>query len=436
MSAGSVQAPRERPRVVIVGGGFAGLSAARVLKQAPVDVLLLDRTNHHLFQPLLCQVATSVLAATDITVPIRWALREQRNTRVLMADVREVDVTRRVVRVDDERREIPWDYLVLAAGARHSYFGHDAWEQVAPGLKSVDDALHIRNRFLLAFERAEKTTDDAERRALQTFVIVGGGPTGVELAGMLPTIATRTMKHEFRTIDPAQTRVILVEGGPRILPTFPEELATRARHDLEKLGVQVWTRSIVTSVDDRGVNMGDERLEARTVFWAAGNAASPLGRLLGVPVDRAGRVTVLPDLSIPGHPEVFVVGDLAVATSDGAPVPAVAPAANQQGTQAARNIMRTIAGEPRQPFAYRDKGNLATIGREYAVADFGRFRLTGRLAWWFWLFVHIMYLAGFRNRVSVLVEWAYAFLSYQRGSRLITGGRVATAEQRERQASV
>ena len=425
MSAGYVQAPRERPKVVIVGGGFAGLSAARVLKHAPVGVVLLDRANHHTFQPLLYQVATSVLAATDITVPIRWALRKQRNARVLLADVREVDVERRVVRVDDDRREIPWDYLVLAAGARHSYFGHDEWEQVAPGLKSIDDALHIRNRFLLAFERAEKTADDAERRALQTFVIVGGGPTGVELAGMLPTIATRTMKHEFRTIDPAQTRVILVEGGPRILPTFPEELATRARHDLEKLGVQVWTRSIVTSVDDRGVNMGDERLEARTVFWAAGNAASPLGRQLGVPVDRAGRVPVLPDLSIPGHPEVFVVGDLAAVTSDGKPVPGVAPAANQQGTQAARNIMRTIAGEARQPFAYRDKGNLATIGREYAVADFGRIRVTGRLAWWLWLFVHIMYLAGFRNRVSVLVEWAYAFLTYQRGSRLITGVRGA-----------
>jgi NADH dehydrogenase len=405
---------------VIIGGGFGGLYAARALGRAPVELTVVDRTNHHVFQPLLYQVATAVLAPSDITSPIRWMLRKQRNTLVLLDEVERIDPQRRVVIVADGERELPYDYLIVASGARHSYFGHDEWEPVAPGLKSVQDAREIRRRFLLAFEEAEKSESEAEQHALLTIVIVGGGPTGVELAGIIPDIVKKGMRRDFRRIDTSTTRVILLEAGPRILPTFPEELAERARRDLLALGVEVRTGARVTDVGPEGVTVGDESIAAGTVFWAAGNAASPLGASLGVPLDRAGRVPVAPDLSLPGHPEVFVVGDLAAVTQpDGSLVPGVAPAAMQEGRTAAENILRIVRREPTVAFRYRDKGNLATIGRHYAIADFGRFRLTGNLAWWFWLFVHIMYLAGFRNRLSVLVEWAYSYVTYQRGARLI-----------------
>jgi len=409
------------PHVVIIGAGFGGLYAARALKRAPVDVTVIDRTNHHVFQPLLYQVATATLPATSITAPIRWLLRRQRNTQVLMAEVREIDVDRRVVIIDEERREMSYDYLIVAAGSRHAYFGHPEWEEQAPGLKSIEDALEIRRRLLLAFERAEKVENPRERVAYLNFVIVGGGPTGVELAGMIPMIARHSLANEFRNVDTRSARIILVEGGPRVLPTFPENLAARAMRDLEELGVEVRTNSFVTGVEPGAVCIGDERIETRTVLWAAGNAASGLGKFLGVQLDKFGRINVEPDLSLPGHPEVFVIGDLAAIVTDGRQVPGVAPAAMQEGRTAARNIVRVLRRQPRIAFRYRNKGDLATIGRMRAIADFGRFHMTGPIAWWFWLFVHIMYLAGFRNRAEVLLEWAYAFFTYQRGSRLITG---------------
>ena len=412
-----------RPRVLIIGGGFGGLYAARELRDALVDVTLVDRTNHHVFQPLLYQVATATLAPSDIAVPIRWLLRNQRNTDVLMGNVTQLDTSRRVAVLDDGK-ELPYDFLILATGSRHSYFAHPEWEERAPGLKSLDDALEIRRRFLSAFEQAERATDAAERDALLTFVIVGGGPTGVELAGMLPTIARHTLRSDFRHIDPAQARVLLLEGGPRILPTFPEDLAAHAERDLRELGVEVRTKTIVTAVEPGAVCVGDERIVARTVLWAAGNTASPLGRLLGadVPIDRIGRVIVEPDLSVPHHPEIFVVGDLAVMTSGGKLVPGVAQGAIQSGRAAARNVLHTLRSESRQPFRYRNKGDMATIGRHRAIADFGHGRhVAGHLAWWLWLFIHILYLAGFRNRLSVLLEWAYSYATYGRGARLITG---------------
>jgi NADH dehydrogenase len=409
-----------KPRIVIIGGGFGGLYAARKLKHVDAEVLVIDRTNHHLFQPLLYQMATAVLPPSDITSPIRVLLRKQRNTMVVLAEVERVDTGRRIVELRDGR-EVTYDYLILATGARHSYFGNAQWESLAPGLKSLDDAREIRRRFLLAFENAEKSDDPAVQQEWMTFVIVGGGPTGVELAGMLPDIAHFAMRRDFRRIDTAKTRVILLEGGPRILPSFPEHLSAHAERDLRELGVEVHTGAMVTRITPTAVYVGEQKYDARTVFWAAGNEASPVGRTLGVPVDKVGRVIVEPDLSIPGHPEVFVIGDLAAAKqADGSLVPGVAPAAMQEGRAAAENIIRSIRGEPREAFHYHDKGNLATIGRHKAVADFGRFRIAGWLAWWFWLFVHIMYLAGFRNRVSVLIEWAYAYFTYQRGSRLIT----------------
>ena len=401
-----------------MGGGFGGTRAARKLRTAPVRVTLIDRTNHHVFQPLLYQVATAGLAGSDIASPIRWMLRHQRNATVLMSEVSGVDAERRVVRLD-EGQEIPYDYLIAATGARHSYFGHGEWEAHAPGLKSLEDALEIRRRFLLAFELAEKADDVAERQALQTFVLVGGGPTGVELAGVMQEIA-RAMRSDFRRIDTRQTRVILLEGGPRVLPSFPESLSARAHKDLIDLGVEVRVNALVTRVEPDVVWVGEERIATRTVFWAAGNEASRVGRSLGSRHDRAGRVEVEADLSVPGRPEIFVVGDLAIVKQDGKQVPAVAPAAMQMGSLAARNIRHDLRGEPRVSFRYRNKGDLATIGRYKAIADFGRFHVTGRLAWWFWLFVHIMYLVGFRNRLSVLLQWAYAYFTYQRGVRLIT----------------
>lgn len=422
-----------RPRVVIIGGGFAGISAAQALADAPVDVTVVDRTNHYLFQPLLYQVATGVLSPADIAMPIRTLLRKQRNARVLLAQVESIDVSTRTVTADEERQRLSYDYLIVATGARHSYFGHPEWETVAPGLKTLDDAREIRNRFLLAFEEAEKSPDPAEQEALLTFVIVGGGPTGVELAGMLPTIARKGIRREFRRIDPARVRVMLLEGGQRLLPAFSEDLSARACRDLEGLGVRCRTGAMVTRVTSDAVFVGDEHVPTRTVFWAAGNAASPLVASMHVATDRAGRAIVRPDLSLSEYPEVFVAGDAAAAVlltdprsgemaGPGAPqyVPAVAAAANQMGAHAGAMIRRTLRGEPRIAFRYRDRGTMAVIGRGKALADFGRVRFTGMIAWLIWLFVHLLYLAGFRNRVSVLIEWAYAYATYRPGARLVS----------------
>lgn len=411
----------QRPHVVIIGGGFGGLSAARALRTANVDVTVIDRTNHHLFQPLLYQVATAALSAGDVTAPIRHILRKQANTRVLLAEVRDIDPAAHTVTIDYPDRRISYDYLIVAPGSRHAYYGHDEWEPFAPGLKAIEDAAEIRRRFLLAFERAEKSDDPLEQEALMTFVIVGGGPTGVELSGAFPTIARKALYPDFRNIDTRKSRVILLEGGPRVLPSFPERLSEIAKRSLEEIDVEVRTNSIVTRVEPDAVYIGEERIPTRTVFWAAGNAASPLGATLGAPLDRVGRVMVEADLSIPGHPDVFVIGDLAlVVREDGRPVPGVSPAAMQEGRTAARNIRRMIGKRPTIPFRYRNKGDLAVIGRSRAIADFGKVQFSGRIAWLLWLFVHIMYLVGFRNRISVFVQWAYSYLTYQRGVRLIT----------------
>ena len=409
-----------RPRVVIIGGGFGGISAAHALKRANVDITLIDRTNHFIFQPLLYQVATAALAPSDITAPIRWILRSQRNTEVLMAEAREIDTGRRVVRVDDDLRELPYDYLIVAPGSRHSYFGHDEWEPYAPGLKAIEDASEIRRRFLMAYEIAEKFEDPKEQEEYLTFVIVGGGPTGVELSGAIPFIAKKALVSEFRRVDTRRTRVVLVEAGPRILPSFPEDLAQRAARDLADLGVEIRVNSFVTKVERDGVWVGNEKIRSRTAFWAAGNKASSLGKCLGAPLDNAGRVKVNDDLSVPGHPEIFAIGDIATFQQDGRLVPWVAPAANQQGAFAAKSIIRDTRRQPRKKFHYFNKGDLATIGRSRAIADFGRVRFAGRLAWFLWLFVHIMYLVGFRSRIVVFIEWAYAYFTYQAGVRLIT----------------
>ena len=408
------EATSGRPRVVIVGGGFGGLSAARALRGADVSVTLIDRTNHYLFQPLLYQVATGVLSPADIASPIRFLLRRQRNATVLMEEVTSIDVPNKAVHVG--AAAVPFDYLILATGSRHSYFNHPEWESIAPGLKTLEDARQIRHRFLRAFELAERSTDRAQQQALLTFVIVGGGPTGVELAGVMPTIAAKGLRPDFRNVDPACVRVLLLEGGPRLLPTFPESLSERARRDLEALGVECRTNALVTRITDECVYVGDERIATRTVYWAAGNVASPLARSLGAPVDRAGRVLVEPDLSIPGNANVFVVGDAAARPL----IPGVAAAANQMGTHAGRMIRRTLDGQPRVPFRYWNKGTLAVIGRNRAVADLGRVKLAGLLGWWFWVGVHIAYLAGFRNRLSVMLEWAYAYVTFRPGARLIT----------------
>ncbi|MGI8618514.1 MAG: NAD(P)/FAD-dependent oxidoreductase [Gemmatimonadaceae bacterium] len=415
----------QRPHVVIIGGGFAGLNAARALRRAQVQITLVDRTNHHLFQPLLYQVATASLSPGDITAPIRWILRRQKNVFVMLGEVTGIDVASRTVSLDSARRWITYDYLVLAPGGRHSYFSHPEWESLAPGLKSIEDAVEMRRRFLLSFERAELCDDDAERAAYQTVVIVGAGPTGVELAGAIPDIAYKALPRDFRRIDTRMTRVILVEAGDRVLPAYPAALSQRARRDLEALGVEVRLNSIVTEVRADRVCIGDDSIPARTVFWAAGNEISPLTRFLGASLDRAGRVLVEPDLTVAGHPEVFVIGDAAHIVCGGRTVPGVAPAAMQQGRAAGRNIARSLAGKERVPFDYFNKGDLATIGRHKAVADFGRFHFGGRLAWWLWLTIHITYLIGFRNRATVLIEWAYAYFTYQRGVRLITGSERA-----------
>ena len=409
-----------QPHVVIVGAGFGGLTAARALRKAPLRVTVVDRRNHHLFQPLLYQVATAALSPADIAYPIRSILRRQRNATVLLADADAVDPASREIVLTDGR--IPYDFLIVATGARHAYFGHDEWEPRAPGLKSLEDALEIRRRILLAFERAERETDPERRRALLTFVLVGGGPTGAELAGAIGEISRRVLARDFRAIDPRETRVLLVEAGPRILPSFPEELAEKASRSLRGLGVEIRTGSPVTSIGPDFVEIAGTRLPAGTVLWAAGVAASPLARSLGIPLDRAGRVLVEPDLTIPGRPEVFVIGDLAAFLHQtGKPLPGVAQVAIQQGRHAARNIERTLRGEPRVPFRYRDPGNLAVLGRAAAIADLGRIRLSGFPAWLFWCFVHILFLIGFRNRFIVAFEWAWAYFSDKRGARLITG---------------
>jgi NADH dehydrogenase len=405
--------------VVIVGAGFAGLRAARVLGRAPVRVTVLDRKNHHLFQPLLYQVATAALSPGDIAAPIRHVLRRQRNTEVLLADVRAIRPEERTVVLD--RGALRYDRLLLATGAAHSYFGRPEWARVAPGLKTIEDALEIRRRLLGAFEMAEREGDAARREPWLTFVVVGAGPTGVELAGALAEIARRTLARDFRRFSPASARVLLLEAAPRVLPAFPPELSEKARRQLERLGVEVRTGAPVTAIDGEGVVASGERIPSRTVLWGAGVAASPLARSLGVPLDRAGRVLVAPDLSVPGRPEILVAGDLAAVVQDGAPVPGVAPAALQMGEAAAENVLRDLRGEPRRPFRYRDKGLLATIGRASAVARIGRFRFGGVLAWLLWLFVHILFLVGFRNRVAVVLEWAWAYATFGRPVRLITG---------------
>jgi NADH:ubiquinone reductase (H+-translocating) len=407
------------PHVVIVGGGFGGLYAAFALRDAPVRLTLVDRRNHHLFQPLLYQVATAALNPSDIAEPIRSILRRQRNTTVLLAEARAVDVAARRVQLEGEA--LDYDFLIVATGATHSYFGHDEWAAHAPGLKSIEDALEIRRRVFSAYEAAERERDAARRRALLTFVIIGAGPTGVELAGALAEISRHALSDEFRRIDPREARVILVEGMDRVLPPYPADLSASARAQLGRLGVEVRTGSRVTGVDAGGVSLGDERLAARTVLWAAGVQASPLARSLGGPLDRAGRVHVGPDLELPGHPEVFVVGDLAAFEQDGQPVPGIAPTAMQQGRHAAASIVRALRGEPPRPFRYVDKGSFATIGRGAAVGNvFGRWRMSGLAAWLAWLAIHIFFLIGFRNRVLVLFHWAYSYLTYRRGARLIT----------------
>ncbi len=415
-----MNSPAGRPRVIVVGAGFGGLAAARALAHVPVQLTVVDRRNHHLFQPLLYQVATAALSPGDIAYPIRSILRHQANARVLLAEVVAIDVARREVRLADG--SLPYDFLVVAGGAGHAYFGHDAWEKDAPGLKTLEDAIHIRRRILLAFEQAERETDPAVRRDLLTFVIVGGGPTGVELAGAIAEISRHVIVSDFRSIDPREARIVLVEAGPRLLPAMLPATSETAAATLVRLGVEVRVGTPVTDVDARGVSIGGERLAARTVVWAAGVAASPLARSLGVPLDRAGRVPVEPDLSVAGHPEVFVIGDLSVYTHQtGRPLPGLSPVALQQGRAVAGNIRATLAGRPRHRFHYVDKGTMAVIGRSEAVAEIAGLRFSGLVAWLLWCFVHIFFLIGFRNRIIVMMEWAWAYFTYQRGARLITG---------------
>ena len=408
------------PHVLIVGGGFGGLSAAKALRGRAVSVTLLDRHNYHLFQPLLYQVATATLSPGDIAAPIRWIFRRSPNIRVLLGEASSVDMAnRRVVLTDGA--DLAYDFLIVATGSSHTYFGHDDWARFAPGLKTLEDALEIRKRVLLAFERAERETDPARRQELLTFVLVGGGPTGVELAGTLAEIARQTLRHEFRSIDPGRARIVLVEAGPTILPSFPERLRQAARTSLARLRVEVRERSAVTGADAHGVMLGAERLVAGTVLWTAGVAASPLIRSLGVPLDRAGRVSVKPDLSVPGHPEVFVVGDAASFVDEsGKPLPGVAQVAIQQANHAARTILDRVKGRASTRFVFHDKGSMAIVGRGSAVADLGWVQFSGFVAWLAWLFLHIVKLVGFRNRLVVLLEWGIAYMTFQRSVRLIT----------------
>ena len=403
-----------RPRVVILGCGFGGLWAAQGLRKADVDVTVLDRTNHHLFTPLLYQVATAGLSAPSISAPIRHILSEQKNATVLLGEAASVDVAARCVRLEDGD-QIPYDRLIVATGSVNTYFGHDAWAAYAPALKTLDDAMTIRRRVLLAFEHAERETDAARRAQWLTFVVIGAGATGVELAGTLAEISRRTLHGEFRRFDPRNTRVVLVEGTDRVLPPYPPELSEKARLQLERLGVTVWLGKRVTDIDAEGVTLGNERLASRNVLWAAGVTSSPLGRSLGVPLDRTGRVQVESDLSVAGHPEIFVVGDLAAVEG----VPGIAPAAKQMGRLAARNVVLSLQNKPTKPFAYKDYGQLATIGRNAAVAMFGRLHISGYPAWLLWLLAHVYFLINFRNRLTVLIDWAWAYWTFERSARIV-----------------
>ena len=416
----SDRSTKPKPRVVIVGGGFGGLSTAKGLADAPFDITLIDRNNHHLFQPLLYQVATAALSPADIASPIRGILRGQRNTKIMLAEVSGVDAVRKEVIADAKR--LAYDYLVIATGARHAYFGHDDWAIFAPGLKTVDDATYLRRRILLAFERAENETDLDERRRLMTFVVVGGGPTGVEMAGAIAELAKRALASDFQSIDPLCATIILVEAGPRLLTPFVPSLSDAARRSLQQLGVEVRLGVAVTSCSCEGVRLGDEFIPTRTIIWAAGVMASPAGRWLGAESDRAGRVKVRSDLSVPGHTDVFVIGDTAAATgADGTMLPGVAPVAKQQGQYVARALIARYRGRTTAAFRYRDFGSLATVGRARAVAQFGKIRLSGFPAWVLWSVAHIYFLIGFRSRFVVALNWAWSYITFQRGSRLITG---------------
>src|SRR6516164_1937188 len=409
-----------RPEVVVIGAGFGGLSAAVGLGHVAADVTVIDRRNYHLFQPLLYQVATAALSPADIAAPIRGILSRQANTDVVLGTVTGIDTTDRAVLIGERR--IPYDQLIIATGARESYFGHDEWATLTLGLKKIEDATTMRRRILVAFERAEDSDDEEERRRLLTFVIIGGGPTGVELAGALAELAKAALARDFRRIDPTTARIVLIEAGPRLLPGFPPTLSEQAARALTRLGIEVRLGAKVTGVDQCGVLLGDQRIDSRTLIWAAGVAASPAAEWLGVTPGRGGRVPVGPDLTLPGHPEIFVIGDTAEVRGTDGLLPGIAPVAKQQGAYVARVIAARFAGEPSPaPFRYRDFGKLATIGRREAVVDFGRLRLTGRLAWLAWGVAHIYFLTGFRNRMAVAIDWLWSYLTYQRGARLITG---------------
>ena len=409
-----------QPHVVIIGGGFAGLYTARGLRHADCRITVLDRHNYHLFQPLLYQVATAALNPSDIAAPIRAILRHQKNATVLLGEATAIDTANKRIALADG--ELTYDFLVLATGATHSYFNHPEWEQVAPGLKTIDDALEIRRRVLLAFEAAERESDLERQKALLTFVVIGAGPTGAEMAGALSEIARQALVRDFRHFRSDSARVILLEGKDRVLPPYPPELSAKAQKQLEDLGVEVITSASVTDITETAVHIGDRVIPTHTVIWGAGVQASPLAKTLGVPLDRAGRVLVNADLTIPGHREVFVLGDLAAAQQpDGSFVPGVAPGAIQAGQHTAKNLIRALEGQPLRPFRYNDKGSLATLGRARAVADFGKFTLSGFTAWFAWLAIHLFFLIGFRNRFLVITQWAWAYFTYQRGARLITG---------------
>ena len=409
-----------RPKVLIVGAGFGGLTAARRLAKLPVQLTLLDRKNHHTFQPLLYQVATAGLSPGEIAAPIRWILRSHLNVEVLLEEVTDFNLESK--QVITEEQTLNYDFLIIASGATHAYFGHEEWEPLAPGLKTIEDALEIRRRVLLAFELAERQIAEGRSESPLQFVVIGAGPTGVELAGTLAEIARHALNHEFRNIDPRQSHILLIEGGPRVLPSYSAELSRKAEDQLRRLGVKVRTSHMVTGVEPGAVLIGSEKIPSSVILWAAGVAASPLGRKLGVPVDRAGRVLVQPDLSIPQHPEVFVIGDLAaLKDKSGKLLPGVAPVAIQQGDWVAETISRDLEKQPRRDFHYHDKGSLATIGRAAAIAQFGKFEISGYFAWLAWLFIHIFFLIGFRNRLIVMFQWAWSYLTYERGARLITG---------------
>jgi len=426
------QTQRTQPHVIIVGGGFGGLAAARALKKAPVRVILLDRMNHHLFQPLLYQVATAVLAPSEIASPIREMLRKQRNATVALLEVTRVDADARRVffsYLDGAERSLSYDYLILATGVQQSYFGHDEFAPFAPGLKSLQDAEAIRAKLLKAFEIAEIEVDPAQHRDLLTFVLVGAGPTGVEMAGAIADMVRGTLKSDFRRVDPRSARIILIEGAPRIVPTFAESLSRKAHARLTKMGVEIRTNARVETVDAEGVVVGGERIASRTVFWTAGVTPSPAGQWLQAETDRAGRVRVLPDLSVPGRPEVFVVGDTASLDQDGKPLPGVAQVAMQQGRHVGRSIARRVAGQaPPRPFHYFDKGNMAVIGRNFAILESGRWQLSGFVAWLAWAAIHIMFLPQAGSKVMVFTQWVWSYVTKQRGSRLILEPRVAPAK--------